>query len=200
MFKEINLENFTIKQKTLKNKFNEDSISLCSFIDEDLNQKKIIELGSGSGIISIFIEKNFKVNEVVSVEIEDIAFDVLKENIKINNCVKIRPYKINIKNLKNFFNPALFDLIITNPPYFKIGHGKKPLNKEKLLARHEVMCDMKDIFNVSSHLLRKLGSLLICYPQTREEEVVTNAKRNKFKLIEKKSNNKINFYRLIKDQ
>ena len=200
MFKEINLENFTIKQKTLKNKFNEDSLSLCSFIDEDLNQKKIIELGSGSGIISIFIEKNFKVNEVVSVEIEDIAFDVLKENIKINNCIKIRPYKINIKNLKNFFNPALFDLIITNPPYFKIGHGKKPLNKEKLLARHEVMCDMKDIFNVSSHLLRKLGSLLICYPQTREEEVVTNAKRNKFKLIEKKSNNKINFYRLIKDQ
>lgn len=200
MFKEINLENFTIKQKTLKNKFNEDSLSLCSFIDEDLNQKKIIELGTGSGIISIFIEKNFKVNEVVSVEIEDIAFDVLKENIKINNCVKIRPYKINIKNLKNFFNPALFDLIITNPPYFKIGHGKKPLNKEKLLARHEVMCDMKDIFNVSSHLLRKLGSLLICYPQTREEEVITNAKRNKFKLIEKKSNNKINFYRLIKDQ
>ena len=200
MFKEINLENFTIKQKTLKNKFNEDSISLCSFIDEDLNQKKIIELGTGSGIISIFIEKNFKVNEVVSVEIEDIAFDVLKENIKINNCVKIRPYKINIKNLKNFFNPALFDLIITNPPYFKIGHGKKPLNKEKLLARHEVMCDMKDIFNVSSHLLRKLGSLLICYPQTREEEVITNAKRNKFKLIEKKSNNKINFYRLVKDQ
>jgi len=200
MFKEINLENFTIKQKTLKNKFNEDSLSLCSFIDEDLNQKKIIELGSGSGIISIFIEKNFKVNEVVSVEIEDIAFEVLKENIKINNCVKIRPYKINIKNLKNFFNPALFDLIITNPPYFKIGHGKKPLNKEKLLARHEVMCDMKDIFNVSSHLLRKLGSLLICYPQTREEEVITNAKRNKFKLIEKKSNNKINFYRLIKDQ
>ena len=200
MFKEINLENFTIKQKTLKNKFNEDSISLCSFIDEDLNQKKIIELGTGSGIISIFIEKNFKVNEVVSVEIEDIAFDVLKENIKINNCVKIRPYKINIKNLKNFFNPALFDLIITNPPYFKIGHGKKPLNKEKLLARHEVMCDMKDIFNVSSHLLRKLGSLLICYPQTREEEVITNAKRNKFKLIEKKSNNKINFYRLIKDR
>ena len=124
----------------------------------------------------------------------------MKENIKINNCVKIRPYKINIKNLKNFFNPALFDLIITNPPYFKIGHGKKPLNKEKLLARHEVMCDMKDIFNVSSHLLRKLGSLLICYPQTREEEVVTNAKRNKFKLMEKKSNNKINFYRLIKDQ
>ncbi len=200
MFKEINLENFTIKQKTLKNKFNEDSLSLCSFIDEDLNQKKIIELGTGSGIISIFIEKNFKVNEVVSVEIEDIAFDVLKENIKINNCVKIRPYKINIKNLKNFFNPALFDLIITNPPYFKIGHGKKPLNKEKLLARHEVMCDMKDIFNVSSHLLRKLGSLLICYPQTREEEVITNAKKNKFKLIEKKSNNKINFYRLIKDQ
>ena len=200
MFKEINISNFTIRQEALKNKINEDSLWLCSFIEQGPNQKKIVELGSGSGLISIFIEKNLQVEEIVSVEIEDIAFDVLKENIKINNCFKIRPYKIDIKNLKKFFNPALFDLIITNPPYFKIGHGRKPLNKEKLLARHEIMCDMKDIFNVSSHLLRKLGSLLVCYPQIREEELITNAKRNMFKLIEKKSNNKINFYRLIKDQ
>ena len=44
MFKKINLENFTINQKTLKNKFNEDSLSLCSFINQDLSEKKIIDL------------------------------------------------------------------------------------------------------------------------------------------------------------
>ena len=199
MFKEIDIKNFIIKQKGLKNKINEDSLWLCSFIKEDLNKKKVAELGSGSGLISIFIEKNFEVEEVISVEIEDIAFRVLEENIKINKCIKITPHKIDIKNLKICFSPALFDLIVTNPPYYKIGHGKQPLNKEKLIARHETMCNMKDIFNVSSHLLRKSGSLIICYPQARDEEVITNGEIFDFKLIEKRSNNKINFYRLIKD-
>ena len=105
MFKEINISNFTIRQEALKNKINEDSLWLCSFIEHGPNQKKVMELGSGSGLISIFIEKNLQVEEIVSVEIEDIAFDVLKENIKINNCFKIRPYKIDIKNLKKFLTP-----------------------------------------------------------------------------------------------
>ena len=105
MFKKINLENFTITQKTLKNKFNEDSLSLCSFINQDLSEKKIIDLGSGSGIISIFIEKNFRVNEVVSIEIERKAFKALKENIKINNCINIKAYEYDIKDLNNTFNP-----------------------------------------------------------------------------------------------
>ena len=70
MFKEVNIENFIIKQEGLKNKINEDSLWLCSFIEQDLNQKKVVELGSGSGLISIFIEKNFEVKEVVSVEVQ----------------------------------------------------------------------------------------------------------------------------------
>ena len=65
MFKEIDIKNFIIKQKGLKNKINEDSLWLCSFIKEDLNKKKVAELGSGSGLISIFIEKNFEVEEVI---------------------------------------------------------------------------------------------------------------------------------------
>ena len=199
MFKEVNIENFIIKQEGLKNKINEDSLWLCSFIEQDLNQKKVVELGSGSGLISIFIEKNFEVKEVVSVEVEDVAFEALEENIKINKCRKIKAHRDDIKKLKNNFNPALYDSIVTNPPYYKIGHGKQPLSREKLLARHETMCNMQDIFNISSYLLRKSGSLIVCYPKTRDEEVVANAENFKFKLIEKKSNNKINFYWLIKD-
>ena len=193
MFKEVNMENFIIKQKGLKNKINEDSLWLCSFIEQDLNQKKVVELGSGSGLISIFIEKNFEVKEVVSVEVEDVAFEALEKNIKINKCRKIKAHKGDIKKLKNNLNPASYDSIVTNPPYYKIGHGKQPLSRE-------IMCNMQDIFKISSYLLTKTGSLIICYPKTRDQELLANAENFKFKLVEKKSNNKINFYRLIKDQ
>ncbi len=199
MFKEINLENFTIKQKMLKNKFNEDSLSLCSFIDENLNQKNIMELGSGSGIISIFIEKNFNAKEIVSIEIESKAFKALTENIKINNCGNIKAYKYDIKDLKNNFDANSYDLIITNPPFFKVGHGKQSVNTERLLARHEILCNMADIFDVSYNLLKTKGSFIFCYPKARDNEVNLNAQNFKFDIAEKKSKKNINFYCLIKD-
>ena len=199
MFKKINLENFTIKQETLKNKFNEDSLSLCSFINQDLSEKKIIDLGSGSGIISIFIEKNFRVNEVVSIEIERKAFKALKENIKINNCINIKAYEYDIKDLKNDFDPNSYDLVITNPPFFKIGQGKQSISTEKLLARHEILCNMADIFDVSYNLLKSKGSFIFCYPEARDNEVNLNAQKYKFNIVEKKYRKNVNFYHLIKD-
>ena len=199
MFKEINLENFTIEQKTLRNKFNEDSLSLCSFIDEDLNEKKIMELGSGSGIISIFIEKNFEVKEIVSIEIERKAFKALKENIKINNCNNIKAYKYDIKYLKNNFDVNSYDLIVTNPPFFKVGHGKQSLNTERLLARHEILCNMEQIFDISYNLLKNKGSFIFCYPNTRDNEVILNAQNFNFNIAEKRSVRNINFFCLVKD-
>ncbi len=199
MFKKINIDSFTINQEGLENKINEDCLWLCSFIEGKLNQKKVLELGSGSGLISIFIQKNFKVKEITSIEIEDKAFKSLNENIKTNNCSNIKAYKYDIRNLKNSFKPNSYDLIITNPPFFKVGHGKQSINTQRLLARHEILCNMTDIFDVSYSLLKSKGSFIFCYPQTRDNEVSLNAENFKFNIAEKKSKKNINFYCLIKD-
>tara|TARA_Y100001936_G_scaffold254070_1_gene324387 strand:- start:9834 stop:10433 length:600 start_codon:yes stop_codon:yes gene_type:complete len=199
VFKKINIDSFTINQEGLENKINEDCLWLCSFIEGKLNQKKVLELGSGSGLISIFIQKNFKVKEITSIEIEDKAFKSLNENIKTNNCSNIKAYKYDIRNLKNSFKPNSYDLIITNPPFFKVGHGKQSINTQRLLARHEILCNMTDIFDVSYSLLKSKGSFIFCYPQTRDNEVSLNAENFKFNIAEKKSKKNINFYCLIKD-
>ena len=199
MFKKINIDSFTINQEGLENKINEDCLWLCSFIEGKLNQKKVLELGSGSGLISIFIQKNFKVKEITSIEIEDKAFKFLNQNIKTNNCSNIKAYKYDIRNLKNSFKPNSYDLIITNPPFFKVGHGKQSINTQRLLARHEILCNMTDIFDVSYSLLKSKGSFIFCYPQKRDNEVSLHAENFKFNIAEKKSKKNINFYCLIKD-
>ena len=199
MFKKINIDNFTINQEGLENKINEDSLWLCSFIDEELNQKRVLELGSGSGLISIFIQKNFRVEQITAIEIEDKACRSLNENIKINNCKNMKAYKYDIRNLKDNFKSSSFDLVITNPPFFKIGHGRQSLNRQKLLARHEILCNMTDIFDVSCSLLKSKGSFIFCYPKTRDKEVNLNAKNFKFNIAKKKSKKNINFYGLVKD-
>jgi len=199
VFKKINIDNFTINQEGLENKINEDSLWLCSFIDEELNQKRVLELGSGSGLISIFIQKNFRVKQITAIEIEDKACRSLNENIKINNCKNMKAYKYDIRNLKDNFKSSSFDLVITNPPFFKIGHGRQSLNRQKLLARHEILCNMTDIFDVSYSLLKSKGSFIFCYPKTRDKEVSLNAKNFKFNIAKKKSKKNINFYGLVKD-
>ena len=57
MFRKIDIKKFKIEETNLENKINSDSINLCSFINENLENKTILELGAGSGLISIFIEK-----------------------------------------------------------------------------------------------------------------------------------------------
>ena len=81
MFRKIDIKKFKIKEKNLKNKINSDSINLCFFINENLENKTILELGAGSGLISIFIEKNFDIKSIDAIEIENETYSTLKENV-----------------------------------------------------------------------------------------------------------------------
>ena len=146
MFRKIDIKKFRIKEENLKNKINTDSINLCSFINGNLENKKILELGAGSGLISIFIEKNFNVKSIDAIEIENETYSTLKENVLLNNCRKIRTHNHDINNTINIFEKDSFDIIICNPPYYEIGNGKLPKNYQRKISRHEVLISMNQLF------------------------------------------------------
>ncbi len=79
---------------------------------ENKSEKKIIDLGSGSGCIAISVEKNAPQNEVFALEKYDEAFSYLIRNVKKNNS-DIKPIKGDV------FEPvgSGYDLILSNPPY-----------------------------------------------------------------------------------
>lgn len=200
MFRKIDIKKFKIKEKNLKNKINSDSINLCFFINENLENKTILELGAGSGLISIFIEKNFDIKSIDAIEIENETYSTLKENVILNDCKKIRTHHQDIKNIISIFEEDSFDIIISNPPYYQIGNGKLPENYQRKIGRHEVLITMSQLFSIIKILLASEGLSFLCYPISRNHEVERNGEKNNLKILKKETfNSTIGFYKLAKN-
>ena len=182
----MKLSNFKINQENLLYKFSEDSVKLLNMIKTLPPNAYVADLGAGSGIISIGISKNFIVKTVHSFEIFKDSYESLKSNICLNKCKSIIPLNKNYKALKNKEFMNYYNLIISNPPYFKKNEGKLPRSKALQYARHEIAANLKDIINIARKCLKNKGRLIFCYPQNRNSEVLEEVKDKNLFLKKKK--------------
>lgn len=81
-------------------------------IDNGFNNPKIIEIGTGSGCISIAIKKNFP-SDITAIDISKNAIDIATHNASLNNC------EINFINesIENYTSLEKYDVLVSNPPY-----------------------------------------------------------------------------------
>ncbi len=156
-------------------KFSDDSIFLSKFTAEieskiDSNPKKILEIGSGCGIVTILLSKwlDGKNNSFFAVEIDKKMCFLCLLNFKSNN-VKAHAICGDIKELK--FKEK-FDVIVSNPPYIPVSEGK--ISPSKDIAKWEIKLDLKSIAKISSELLKSEGRLYVVYPSFRLGEVLSN--------------------------
>lgn len=81
------------------------------------NSKKTLDLCAGSGAISVALQKIANA-EVTAVELSEVAYNYLCENIRLNNS-SVTPFMGDIFKCHTEFKDNSFDLIVSNPPYIK---------------------------------------------------------------------------------
>ena len=148
--------------KIIQNKngfcFGIDSILLTDFAKEMKPNSKVIDLGTGTGIIPILLSKKTKSCNFIGCEIQKEVALMAERSIKINNLEnQIEIENMDILDLKNKFKKGCFDVVTTNPPYKKINTGLQNLNKELLISRHEVTASLEDFIDISAFLLKDFG-------------------------------------------
>ena len=74
----------------------------------------ILDIGTGSGCISISIAKKLKNAKVVGIDISKKALEVATSNKELNSSNNVEFKNIDLFNMHNFNN---FEIIISNPPY-----------------------------------------------------------------------------------
>jgi len=163
----------------------------------DLNSPlKILDLGTGSGIIGITLAKNFKKSNVLLTDISIKAIEVAKKNIGANCLQNIQYVHSNwFENIDN----SVFDIIVSNPPYIskEDPHLKQPeLTKQPqvaLVSNDKGLQDIRTIVGNASEYLSKTGMLLIEHGYNQANKVKQIFTDNKFNHIEqhKDINNKI---------
>ena len=157
--------------KIIQNKkwfcFGIDSVLLSDFAKEIKNNSTVLDLGSGTGIISILLSKKINAKKIVGIEIQKEVYEMSKKSIILNDLENVDFINEDIKNLNKIIENNSCDAIVTNPPYMKKNSGIKNENEMKLISRHEIKCNIEDIIKVSSKLLKDNGELYMVHRPDR---------------------------------
>ena len=152
--------------------FGIDAVLLSNFC-EIRRDWKVIDLGTGTGIIPILLAGKTEASEIVGVEIQEEVAEMASRSVRLNNLqdrVKILSQDLN--NIFDYEEVNSFDAVTSNPPYMNEGAGLLNPESMKAISRHEVKCTLEDIIRVSSKLLKDRGHFYMVHRPHRLVDII----------------------------
>lgn len=178
--------------------FGIDSILLSDFAKDLKNDSKVLDIGTGTGIISILLAKKTNCNKIYALEVQKEISEMASRSVKLNNLENIiEIINDNIKNIANYLDKNSINSIVTNPPYKKENCGVKNENISKLISRHEITANLEDFISNGSSVLKDKGAFYMVNRPERLAEIINLFKKykiepKKLRIVYPKINSKPN--------
>lgn len=135
---------------------------------------RILELGVGSGVVSLLLAKKYPKARVLGVEIQSGLYGRAVRNAELNGLDDRVEFKhLDLKDLPGKLAPEGFELVVANPPFRKPGTGRISPGDERAVARHELTAGLDEIILVSSLMLKNRGRLCMVYLPNRLAELMS---------------------------
>jgi tRNA1Val (adenine37-N6)-methyltransferase len=133
-----------------------------------------IELGCGSGVISILLAKRMKNVKITAVEIQESLAERAKRNVRLNGLGdRIGILSKDVRGLKSLYETNSFDFVFSNPPFRKPETGRVSNDRERAVARHEIEMTVSDLVSTAAYLLKHSGRFFLIYHPFRLAELIT---------------------------
>ena len=175
---------YRIIQNAKKFCFGMDAVLLTGFAAVKPGAR-VIDLGTGTGVIPILLEAKTQGSHFTGLEIQGEMAEMARRSVELNHLQeKIDIVEGDIKEASKRFGRASFDVVTCNPPYMENLHGLKNPMDEKAIARHEVLCTLEDVLREGAALLREGGSLCMVHRPRRLAEII--ARMAEYKLEPKR--------------
>ena len=151
--------------------FGTDAILLSDFA-EVKDKERVIDLGTGCGIVPVLLcAKNSSIH-VTGIEIQPEMVRMAIKSVDLNRLQnRIRIISGDLKAIDGFVSPGA-DVVVVNPPYYRDGAGKAGGNAYINIAKREVKCTLSDVVGAASRVLRTGGRFYIVYPTARFAELM----------------------------
>lgn len=135
--------------------------------------EKVLDLGTGTGIVPILMKARNDVGSYVGLEIQEDMVEMTTRSVALNREVgNIDIVHGDIKEASKLFGKATFQVVTTNPPYMKTGRGLKNPDLGKALSRHEIMCTLEDVIRESAAVLEPGGRFYMVHRASRLPEIM----------------------------
>ena len=143
--------------------FGMDAVLLSGFAKAKQGDR-VLDLGTGTGIIPILMEAKTSAKNLVGLEIQPDSADMARRSVRLNGLErKIEIITGDIKEAESLFGAASFDVVTSNPPYMTEHHGITNPEAPKAIARHELLCSLEDVISQSSRLLKPGGNFFMVH-------------------------------------
>lgn len=160
--------------------FGIDAVLLSDFAKEIKKNSVVADLCSGNGIVSLLLSGKCEASKFYAVEIQQSIANMAVRSVELNNLKdKIEVLNVDLKLLPKYFENGVFDSIVCNPPYMKHNSGLVNDCEEKVIARHEVMCCLEDVINVSAKLLKNSGTFYMVHRPDRLVDIISLLRKYK---------------------
>lgn len=163
---------YRIIQKTDGFCFGMDAVLLSGYAQVK-PEERVLDLGTGTGIVPILLEAKTEGSHFTGLEIQEAVADMAMRSVRLNGLEdKITIVNGDIKEASRLFGKASFDVVTANPPYMNNAHGLKNPDLAKAVARHEVFCTLEDVVREAALLLKSGGRFYMVHRPHRLVEII----------------------------
>ena len=135
---------------------------------------RVLDLGTGTGIIPILMEAKTQAAHFTGLEIQHESADMAARSVSLNHLEgKIEIVTGDIKEAFSLFGAASFDVVTCNPPYMTEHHGLTNPEAPKAIARHELLCTLEDVISQAARLLKPGGNFYMVHRPFRLVDIIT---------------------------
>ncbi|MCL2059854.1 MAG: methyltransferase [Oscillospiraceae bacterium] len=128
----------------------------------------IVELCSGSGVVSILLSAKTRASRIVGIEIQAPLAAMANRSAAMNAIdSKVAFINGDIRDIRNIMGAGSAGAVVANPPYLKRGSGEHSPDDSAAIAKHEIYCELADVTSAAGWLLSQGGSFYIVYRPER---------------------------------
>ena len=152
--------------------FGMDAVLLSGFVTVK-PKEKVLDLGTGTGIIPILLSAKTAGSHFTGLEIQEEMAEMAERSVRYNGISdKVEIRQGDLKEASKIFGASSFDVVTCNPPYMNQNHGLKNPDSAKAIARHEVLCTLEDVIRESARCLKPGGRFAMVHRPHRLAEMM----------------------------
>lgn len=169
---DLQLEGLKLIQNTEAFCFGVDAVLLADFADVRREQK-VLDIGTGTGIIPILLAGKTKAKSITGLEIQEEMAEMANRSVILNELQnRVSIVHGDVKKYGEYFGKSSFDVVVTNPPYTNKGCGLVNPHDSKAISRHEILCTLEDVVGAAAALLVTGGQLAMVHRPERLADII----------------------------
>lgn len=160
-------------------RFSIDAILLGRFVRVRAGSR-VLELGAGSGVITMMIAALGNPRDAVAVEVQPEMAAMLRRSIVLNHLEWVRVIEADLRS-RNIAEIEVnrFDLVIANPPYRAGRSGRESPDHGRRIARSETSASLADFIAAASRYAREGGRVAFVFAAHRSAELISAMRAKK---------------------